>query len=120
MSLEQLVAFNGEPTILDLLFLNPLLNFSTLILLLYFLDLHELVVHHLLCVFNNPLSDLGGVNLFGLLPHLGGVVFLLLVHFLTLLHRHNFFVFAFGLDIYFGLFALDGVNFSLLLGDLSF
>lgn len=120
LSLEQLIAFNGKSTILDLLFLNPLLDLSTLILLLYFLDLHELVVHHLLSIFNNPFSDLGRVNLFGLLAHLCSIVFLLLVHFLTLLHSHNFFVFAFGLDIDFCLFTLDGVDFSLLLGYLSF
>lgn len=118
--MEQLIAFNGESTILDLLFLNPRLDLSTLILLFYFLDLHELVVHHLLSVLNNPLSNFGGVNLFGLLAHLSGVVFLLLVHFLALLHSHNFFVFAFGLNICFCFFALDGVDFSLLLSYLSF
>ncbi len=98
-----------------LLFFNLLLNLLALVLLLDFLNLHELVVYHLLRVLNDPLSYLSRVYLFGLLTDFGCIFFLLLVYFLPLLHGYDFFVLPLCLDVSLCLFALYSVDLSLLL-----
>lgn len=103
-----------------LFFFDLLLNLLALVLLFDFLNLHELVVHHLFSVLNNPLSNLCCVYFFGLLTDFCSIFFLLLVYFLPLLHCYDFFVLALCLDVSLGLFALYSVDLSLLFLNFAF
>ncbi len=103
-----------------LLFFNLLLNLLTLVLLFDFLNLHELVVYHLLRVLNDPLSNLCCVYFFGLLTDFGSIFFLLLVYLFSLLHCYDLFVLALRLNVSLSLFALYSVDLSLLLLNFAF
>lgn len=79
LSLEQFVALYTQLGTALLFILDVLLNFCILVLFLYLFHLQKMVVYHLLCVVQDPFSNLRRVHLLHLLSDLGRILLLLLV-----------------------------------------
>ena len=102
------------------LFVNFRFDYRALVLLLDLLDLHELIVSHFICIFEDPLSDFFRVDFLALLADLGCISSFLLVKLGSFLHGDNFLVLTLRLDVCLRFLTLHLIKFSLLLLNFAF
>ena len=89
-------------------------------LFLYFFDLQEVIICHLVSVFDDPFTNFCGVDLLILLTHFGRILVLLLSQPLTLLHCDDLFMFTLRLYVCLIFFTLYCIQLALLTLNFSF